>query len=331
MLKEKPVPFPFEKGIRVIVDTDCDCECDDQYAVAHFLMTPKLDVKAVIAAHYGQENSEQASYDEIIKVTELMGLKGEVNILHGAPTALADEHTAIDNEGARFIIEEAMKEDDRPLFVCHQGAVTNLACAYLMEPKIAERLTVIWIGGGAYPTGGREFNQNNDLNAARILFKSDLRLWQVPMNVYTTMRFSFAEILTRIYPCGEIGKYLYEKTMTKGKIIMNSIHALISANMESKKGQGATTSSGPMSMDAIDVEVFCNAETWSLGDSPCVGLLHNPTIGKWHLETAPCDLLPDGSYDLSKPGSRQIRVYDEIDARFILDDMCAKFKYYFGD
>ncbi len=330
MLKEKPIPFPFEKGLRVIVDTDCNCECDDQYAVAHFLMTPKLDIKAIIATHYGEENSEQESYDEIVKVTELMGLKGEVNILHGAPTALVDEHTAIDNEGARFIIEEAMKEDPRPLFVCHQGAVTNLACAYLMEPKIAERLTVIWIGGGAYPQGGREFNQNNDLKAARILFKSDLKLWQVPMNVYTTMRFSFMEILTRIYPCGELGKYLYENTMVKGKKIMNGIRAIVSSSLEESKGEIDPDAPSFMRMDATDLEVFCNAESWSLGDSPCVGLLHNPSIGKWHMASAPYDLLPDGSYDLSKPGSRMIRIYEEVDARFILDDMCAKFKYYFG-
>jgi len=91
-----------------------------------------------------------------------MKIEDEVRILHGAPTALPDENTPIDSEGARFIIEEAMKDDPRPLFVCNLGAVTNLASAYLMKPEIVERITVIWIGGAPYPTGGFEFNQNND-------------------------------------------------------------------------------------------------------------------------------------------------------------------------
>ena len=46
-------------------------------------------------------------------------------------------------------------EDDRPLYVALQAGLTDLAVAYLKEPRIAERLTAIWIGGGAYPNGGR--------------------------------------------------------------------------------------------------------------------------------------------------------------------------------
>ncbi|SEV99382.1 nucleoside hydrolase [[Clostridium] fimetarium] len=332
MLKEKPVPFPFEKAIRVIVDTDCNCECDDQFAVAHFLMTPKFDMKGFIAEHYGEEDSEQMSYDEIVKVTELMGLGGEVNILHGAAKAMIDEHTPIDSEGARFIIEEAMKDDPRPLYVCNQGAVTNIASAFLLEPKIADRLTVVWIGGGAYPHGGTEFNMKNDLNAARVVFKSNLRLWQIPANVYSTMAISFMELLTRIYPCGEIGKYLYENTMIKGKIIMGKIRKTVSVIAErAKKENNQDMLQAFLGGDALDMDLALSTESWLLGDSPCAGLLHNPKAGKYHMAEAPCDLFDDGKYDMSKPGSKRIRIYDEVDVRFILDDMCNKFKFYFGD
>ena len=41
---------------------------------------------------------------------ELMGLKNQYPVKLGAPRALEDENTPIDSEGARFIIEEAMKE-----------------------------------------------------------------------------------------------------------------------------------------------------------------------------------------------------------------------------
>ncbi len=72
----------------------------------------------------------------------------------------------MESEGARLIVREAMKDDPRPLYVTFFGPLTDLASAYLMEPRIAGRLTAIWIGGGAYPAGSPEFNLGNDVNAA---------------------------------------------------------------------------------------------------------------------------------------------------------------------
>lgn len=316
MLKKRPFEFPTDRSIRVITDTDCYCECDDQYCVTHMLMTPRFDMKGVIAEQYGTRegnDSEQKSYEEIQNLVHLMGMDGEINILHGAPGALPDEHTPVDSEGARFIIEEAMKDDPRPLFVCNQGAATNIASAYLMEPKIAEKITVIWIGGGVYPKGGWEFNQNNDINAARVLFKSNMELWQVPMNVYSTMKVSFFELMEKVYPCGDIGKYLVENTMRVGRKFTE--RGLLHRRPGQTAGEAATSFGG---------------ELWSLGDSPCVGLMLNNTMGKFHVTDAPCDLTDEGCYDLSRPGSRKIRVYDTIDSHFILNDMFEKLKFYFG-
>ncbi len=331
MLKERPFDFYGDKSIRVITDTDCACECDDQYAVAHFLMTSRFDMRGIIAEHFATENSEQQSYDEIVKITEMMGLKGEVNILHGAPTALVDEHTPIESEGARFIIEEAMKDDPRPLFVCNQGAITNLASAYLIEPKIAEKITVIWIGGKPYLNGkGGEFNLDNDVNAARVIFKSNLNLWQIPSNVYSTMRITFMELLTKVYPYGEIGRYLVENTINSSVTVTKSVFGKIEKMMKIKLNSNEHLSPQERQGLAVAATSF-GGEIWSLGDSPCVGLLLNSNLGNWHMQSAPCDLTEDGSYDLSRPGSREIRVYDDINSRIIIEDMCAKLQYYFGE
>lgn len=313
MMKKRPFSFPTDKTIRVIADTDCNCECDDQFCIAHMLMTPRFDVKGLISTHYNQEKSEEKSYQEIQKITKMMSLTGEIPILHGAPHALLDTRTPIDSEGARFIIQEAMMDDERPLFLCGQGAVTNIVSAYLMEPRIAEKVVVIWIGGREYPRGGFEFNQNNDLNAARVLFQSKLELWQVPMNVYTTMKVSFFELLNQVYPYGEIGKYLVEHMMEVSKEISDAV--IGSRGSDMSRGDAVTSFGG---------------ELWSLGDSICVGLMMNNTLGKFHVTEAPCNLDFQGFYDFSDSGSRKIRVYDSIDQRFILQDMFEKFHYYFG-
>lgn len=318
MLKKRPFSFPTDKTIRVIADTDCNCECDDQFCIAHMLMTPRFDMRGIIAEHYAQEGSEQKSYEEILRIVELVGLEHsdrsyQVQILHGAKHAMTDIKIPQESEGAHFIVEEAMKDDPRPLFICGQGAATNIASAYLLEPRIAEKAVVIWIGGRPYPEGGAEFNQNNDLNAARILFQSDLELWQVPFNVYTTMKVSFFEMLNHVYPYGKIGKYLVKHTMeVSGEISDNVI-----GNRGSSMSKGAAVTS-------------FGGELWSLGDSVCVGLMMNNTLGKYHMENAPAGLDDKGFYKCPQAGSRQIRVYDTIDSRFIIQDMFEKFQFYFG-
>lgn len=322
MLKERPFDFPQDKSIRVICDTDCYNECDDQYAVAHMLMTPRFDIRAVIAEQYGNavdDLSEQHSYDELVHIAGLMGMEQEVNILHGAPRTIPDENTPAESEGARFIVEEAMKDDPRPLFVCNLGALTNLASACLMEPGIAGRLTAVWIGGDVYPKGGFEFNQNNDLNAARVVFKSQMELWQVPKNVYITMKVSFFELLNHVYPCGELGKYLVENTMRVAKRTADSFQ-----DPDSFFGQRFAQMSRCAAATSI------GGELWSLGDSPCVGLMMNSSMGRYRMADAPCDLRDDGTYDLTRPGSRKIRVYEDIDNHFIINDMFEKLKFYFG-
>ena len=314
MLRKRPLTFPTDKSIRVIADTDCNCECDDQFCIAHMLMTPRFDMRGIIAEHYAEPDSEQKSYEEIKRVMSLMDVEDSgIKVLHGAREAMVDIHTPVDREGARFIVEEAMKDDPRPLFICGQAACTNIASAYLMEPRIARKVVVIWIGGRPYPEGGFEFNQNNDLNAARVLFQSDLELWQVPFNVYTVMKVSFFEMLNHVYPCGKIGEYLVKHTMEVSGGISDNV--IGSRGSDMSKGAAITSFGG---------------ELWSLGDSVCVGLMMNNTLGRFHMEKAPDGLDNRGFYEWSGRKGREIRVYDTIDNRFIIQDMFEKFQFYFG-
>lgn len=303
-LKKCFFEFPEVKKLRVIIDTDCNCEADDLFAVAHGLMTPRFDVMAITAEHYGTtdegEGPEQtmlASFAQASKVVELMGLKGEVNLLEGCRATLPADGSYVESPASRFIVEEALRDDPRPLYVLCQGAVTNLASAYLMDNRIADRLTAIWIGGAPYPEGGWEFNLTNDLRAANVLMDSGIAVWQVPSNVYGMMRVSIATLMQKVYPCGEIGKYMMEN--------------LFAVNRR---------------MCAIE---FVTGEVWQLGDSPVVGLLLHPMPDCYTMQGAP-RFDEEGHYILRPDNPNRIRLYHSIDARFILDDMYAKLLYYFG-
>lgn len=285
-----------KKRVRVILDTDAACEADDQFAIAHALMTPLFDIKGIVAEQFcGRrgENSVERSYDEIMKLLFLMKIDG-VKVCKGAELSLLSENDIPDSEGAQLIIDTALEEDDRPLFVLCQGALTNMAIALRKCPEIAKRLTCIWIGGGFYPDGGWEFNLTNDIVAANIVFSSDCQLWQVPMSVYTTMQLGYAELQLKVYPCGEIGRYLFEQMVELG-----------------------------MQFDWVA------GESWSLGDSPAIALALNPGCGRYIMRKAPT-FNEKGEY-VDNDNNREIRVYQSVDSRYVLEDFFAKLKINYGE
>ncbi len=285
--------IPQEKQIRVIIDTDAKNEADDQYAIVQALLSPKLDNVGFIAARYGtQDGSVERSYAELEKIFDLMKFEKEGLLYRGAESVLTDEFTPVDSEGARFIIREALKEDTRPLFVLFLGGITDLASAYLLEPRIAKRMTAIWIGGGPYPCGGDEYNLWNDINAANVVFSSPIELWQVPQNVYKQAAVTLAELEYRVRPCGEIGKYLFEQLD------------------EFNQCEGVRK-----------MEYF-TGERYILGDSPAIGLLLYGDSSSYQWKQAP-RIAADMTY-VHNGMNRPIRVYDNIDHRLLLEDFYCK-------
>jgi purine nucleosidase len=283
---------PDSKRKRLIINTDAKNEADDQYAIVHALLTPMFIQKGVIAAQFGTHrtnNSMLESYDEIKHVLDMLNEFGKVPVYKGSPKALKDTYSAIISEGAEAIIKEALSDDPHPLFVVFLGPLTDLASAYLMEPKIADRLTAIWIGGGPYPNGRNEFNLSNDIHAANVVMSSSMPLWQVPQDVYSTVRVSLAELENKIKPHGKIGKYLFEQ--------------LVKFNDENGDG-------------------WPRGESWCLGDSPVVSLILDDLEFAYDVRPAP--RITDDMLYIHSTSNRSIRVYNHVDVRFTLEDMYAK-------
>lgn len=289
------------KRKRVILDTDAKNEADDQFAVVHHLMTPKFLVKGILGGHfdanpqkYGKGNTAKASTEEIHKLLRLMDLEGAYPVYTGAGQALPDENTPIPSPAADFIIQEAMAEDDAPLYIAMQGCLTDLASAILIKPEICERMTAIWIGGGIYPEGGFEFNLMNDIAAANVVFKSAMPVWQAPMNVYKQMGVSLAELQVNVYPRGRIGRYLFEQ--------------MVEFNMACAKASH-----------------WPHGEIWGLGDSPTIGVLLAESEKTDMYDMVPAPEFEYGTMKYIHTGrNREIRVYKDGNARLTLSDFYAK-------
>ena len=192
------MPFPPEAKQQVIINTDSKNEADDQYAIVHAVLTPSFEFHGIIPAHFGTGKSAtslQDSHDETMLLLQLMDLVDNVRVEDGATHAMPDESTPVDSPGTHLIIEEAMKSDRRPLHIAFYGPLTDMASALLIEPEIEQQnIRVIWIGGGVWPNGGREYNLSNDIHAANVVMKSKLEVWQIPRNTYRTMSVSYAEL-----------------------------------------------------------------------------------------------------------------------------------------
>ena len=286
---------PEEKIVRVITNTDAKNEADDQFAIVHALLSPKFENVGFIAAHYGitrHQDSMQRSYQELETIFEKMGIPSNGLLFHGCERPLASKTELLPSEGASLIIEEAMKDDSRPLYVLFLGPLTDLASAYLQEPRIANRLTAIWIGGGAYPSGSIEYNLSNDIHAANVVFSSTIPVWQVPKNVYEMIPVSLAELEQKVYPHGEIGAYLLDQ--------LNE-HA---------------HEEGPRK------SAFRSGETWVLGDSPAVGLVLYEH--RYEFDWVPAPMIGMDMQYVHTGLNRPIRVYRRIDPRLILEDFYSK-------
>lgn len=287
---------PPEKQVRLIMDSDAKNEADDQFALVQGLLSPKLDVVGMVAAHYGNRVSDsmERSYREMELIMDKLHFTKEGILYRGCERSLDETGAPVCSEGVRFIIDEAMREDERPLYITLMGPLTDVAAAYLLEPRIAGRIKVVWIGGGPYPHGGPEFNLGNDIRACNVVFGSAIEVWQVPKNVYEMMPVSLAELEHRVYPCGEIGAYLFSQLME---------HAW---------------------SDNAKKNTFRTGESWVLGDSPSIGLILFEDRFSFTWTQAP-HVTQDYQY-YPDQRNRPIRVYRSVDSRLILEDLYAKLK-----
>ena len=282
---------------RVIIDTDAKNEADDQFAIVHALLSTSLDVRGLIAAHFGSARSARSmaeSREEIDRLLDLMDLRGKVTVANGAAARISDERTPQDSPGARLIVEESkLASTQDPLYVAFLGPLTDMASAILLDPDIVRRpVVVIWIGGVGYggveTYPGVEFNLRNDITAANLVYDSGITIWQVPSNVYSQVSVSYAELEEKIGGTSELADYL--------------IRQMIEWN--------ATYHPEPI-------------ESRSLGDSPAVSLLLYPRGGNFRVVPAP-RFGREGHY---LPGSgHPVRVVESVDVRFLIEDMFAKIR-----
>ena len=207
-----------EGELRVVLDTDTYNEVDDQFAVVHALLSPeRISLQALYAAPFHNGRSEgpadgmEKSYDEIIRLLERLGVKARDRVLKGSDRYLPSRSESVRSAAAEHLIELS-KSGDGPLYVTAIGAITNVVSAILMDPGIIERIVVVWLGGHPpYWRTAREFNLQQDVAAAQVVFDSGVPFVQIPCAcVASHLLTTIPELAQHVQPQGDIGQYLFD-------------------------------------------------------------------------------------------------------------------------
>lgn len=196
----KPLPIDLSSLIRrlekpslpvdAVLDTDAYNEVDDQFALSYLIRCGEcLRVKAVFAAPFHNDKSSgpadgmEKSYQEILTLLRLLGRKDLISkVFRGSKRYLPSESEPVESDAALYLTRLAMEyTPDRPLYVLAIGAITNIASALLLEPRIRDRIVIVWLGGHSYDwPHNREFNLDQDIAAARIVLGSGAAVVQLP-------------------------------------------------------------------------------------------------------------------------------------------------------
>jgi Inosine-uridine nucleoside N-ribohydrolase len=193
-----------EAPVRMVLDTDTFNEVDDQFTLAYALRSPeRLRVEACYAAPFhnarstGAGDGMEKSYEEILRVLSLLGEDLGGHVHRGATSFLAADGRPVESDAVRDLISRALDDSEPgPLHVVGIAAATNLASAILIEPRIVNRVRMIWLGGHPldWPTAD-EFNLRQDVRAARVLFDSGVPLTLIPCkNVAEHLRVTAADL-----------------------------------------------------------------------------------------------------------------------------------------
>jgi purine nucleosidase len=241
--RKVPVIPPKGQRIRCIIDTDARNEIDDIWAIALAVARPdRFQIEGFVAANYDNDKpgagpaSIETSARAALTVLEKAGLKEKIPVKRGSPP-MRYQYEASESEGVNFIVERAMASTaDDPLWIIGLGAATDIASAYLKEPRIAERTVVFWHFRTRWPTQCWNFNVIGDVRAARLVFHSDLSfvLFDTGTHLCCPMDES-----ARWVKHGALGKFLHEfrfehpqyQSATKGFYDLGDIAALADSSI----------------------------------------------------------------------------------------------------
>jgi purine nucleosidase len=302
--------------IRVISDNDYSGDPDGLAQLAHHALSPSIDLRLVVGSHLRVgdpfDPSGRSAENAAAIAREILEFSGRDDVAVIAGSNVDIISSSGPSAAARAIVAEAMRDDtDAPLFLCCGAGLTEIAAALRLEPGIATRLTLIWIGGAEHagiaapPPGAMpiEYNLLIDVPAAGEVFDSAVPIWQVPRDAYRLTLASFTELRYRMANAGPLGARLFEPLERV--------------------------------LELVETHGGSIGETYVMGDSPLVLLTALQSSFEADPSSSASVTVPTPGIDAAgqyvpRPEGRPLRVFTSLDTRLMFEDLFLKLAVHAG-
>jgi purine nucleosidase len=200
--------------LAVVLTTDCGVEVDDQWALAHLLLSQEVDLRAVITTHASSIGFSSATSAkkaaEVIARVRPAGLLAP-RVVAGSDSPLRDVTSPRENPGVDMLLDLSRSfSASRRLVILTIGAGTDVASAILKDPSVVNRVSVVAMGFDDWPGGGDGFNVKNDPLAWQIILNSDVPVVLGSGAVTKRgLRLTRAEAGALMRSHGFVGEYMY--------------------------------------------------------------------------------------------------------------------------
>jgi inosine-uridine nucleoside N-ribohydrolase len=189
---------------KMILDADTGNEVDDLYAIVRALIEPSWEITALNAtqwqaSQWAMEETMEESHRLNQMLVAYLKMEDKVPTLRGGYRRMYDWGDKAQHSAASYeIIRQAMEcPEGEKVSVIVLGALTNVASALWIEPEIASRLKVYWLGTNHDFTSGKspmtDFNSLMDPQATVIMLSSEVEMHIIPHSVSVAMRVDFQE------------------------------------------------------------------------------------------------------------------------------------------
>ena len=209
--------------INIILDTDTYNECDDQFALSYLIKSKELfNIEAITVAPYSHRkrdvtvrDGQELSYNEILKICNWLNFDTDNKVFKGSMDYIQNGYDE-KNDAVNKIIEIALKNNKT--YILGIGAITNVALAIKKEPKIVNKIEIIWLGGNELGyEDNLEYNFRQDVEAVKIVFESKVKLTILSCkNIVSELRIDINTLKKYLENKSELCNYLIERFYNDG-------------------------------------------------------------------------------------------------------------------
>jgi len=193
----------------VILTTDCGTEIDDQWATIYLALSPQIRLLGVVSTHAPNIPNSEFSATCVRDVYRRLHIESAPPVYAGSNLAL-DDRTPLRNGGVDFIVSTSRSySQHNRLVILTIGATTDVASAFLEDPKLSDRVEVVTMGFNSWPLGTDPWNIKNDPLAYKVILES-----HAPITIGSAdtcrahLKLSLKTVQDMFGDRGEIGKWM---------------------------------------------------------------------------------------------------------------------------